>query len=404
MQTFTAKEYLQIDVASNFGLDKKDWDERLAWFAQNEANLEELTAQADEPALFFAGVQAYRQMQKGQPIGYPISLDATASGMQILSCLTGDRAAAELCNVVDTEHRRDPYTIIYEIMTQRIGEAAKISRENTKQAIMTSLYGSVAMPKQVFGDGMLYYTFLAVMGEQAPAVWELNQVMLDIWDPTVLSHDWIMPDNFHVHVKVMDQVREVIHFLNEPFEVSKRINRPVEGGRSLGANLTHSVDALVVREMTRRCMYDPQQINYAQGVLESGYAGSPDARDLKNPSGKKVKALWDHYKSSGYLSARILDDLHNHNVGHIDDPSVIQELISSLPKKPFNILSIHDCFRCHPNYGNDLRKQYNNQLHLLARSNMLGFLLSQILNRPITAGKADPHLFKDVLAANYALS
>ncbi len=137
MQTFSAKQYLQIDVASNFGLDKKDWDERLAWFAQNEPNLEELTAQADEPALFFAGVQAYRQMQKEQPIGYPISLDATASGMQILSCLTGDRAAAELCNVVDTEHRRDPYTIIYEIMTQRIGEAAKISRENTKQAIMT---------------------------------------------------------------------------------------------------------------------------------------------------------------------------------------------------------------------------------------------------------------------------
>lgn len=240
MQTFSATQYLQIDIASNFGLDKKDWDERLAWFAQNEANLEELVRQADEPALFYAGLTAYRAMEKGEPIGYPISLDATASGMQILSCLTGDRAAAELCNVVDTEHRRDPYTIIYEIMTERMGEASKISRENTKQAIMTSLYGSVAMPKQVFGDGALYYMFLAVMGEQAPAVWELNQVMLDIWDPTVLSHDWVMPDNFHVHIKVMDQQREIIHFLNEPYEVSKRINRPVEGGRSLGANLTHS--------------------------------------------------------------------------------------------------------------------------------------------------------------------
>lgn len=398
MQTFTAKEYLQIDVASNFGLDKKDWDERLAWFAQNEPNLEELTAQADEPALFFAGVQAYRQMQKGQPIGYPISLDATASGMQILSCLTGDRAAAELCNVVDTEHRRDPYTIIYEIMTQRIGEAAKISRENTKQAIMTSLYGSVAMPKQVFGDGMLYYTFLSVMGEQAPAVWELNQVMLDIWDPTVFSHDWIMPDNFHVHVKVMDQVREVIHFLNEPFEVSKRINKPVEGGRSLGANLTHSVDALVVREMTRRCMYHQPTIDFIVNFLD----GKTEKR-LESKDDLMVATMAKHHAESGYLSARILEHLNPGNAGHIDE-DLIWELLDSLPKKPFNILSIHDCFRCHPNYGNDLRKQYNNQLHLLARSNMLGFLLSQILNRPITAGKADPYLFKDVLAANYALS
>ncbi len=404
MELFTAKQYLQIDVASNFGLDKKDWDERLAWFAQNEPNLEELTAQADEPALFFAGVQAYRAMQKGQPIGYPISLDATASGMQILSCLTGDRAAAELCNVVDTEHRRDPYTIIYEIMTQRIGEAAKISRENTKQAIMTSLYGSVAMPKQVFGDGMLYYTFLAVMGEQAPAVWELNQVMLDIWDPTVFSHDWIMPDNFHVHVKVMDQVREVIHFLNEPFEVSKRINRPVEGGRSLGANLTHSVDGLVVREMTRRCMFHPPTIQHVIDVMRASGGCSPliDRSEMSKDD-LKVESLWEHYEKSGFLSARILEHIQPSNAGTFDH-EVVADLIQSLPKKPFNILSIHDCFRCHPNYGNDLRKQYNNQLHLLARSNMLGFLLSQILNRPITAGKADPHLFKDVLAANYALS
>jgi hypothetical protein len=398
VQTFTAKQYLQIDIASNFGLDKKDWNERLAWFAENEANLEELVPQADEPALFYAGMQAYRQMQKGQPIGYPISLDATASGMQILSCLTGDRAAANLCNVVDTEHRRDPYTIIYDIMTQRIGEASKISRADTKQAIMTSLYGSVAMPKQVFGDGMLYYTFLAVMGEQAPAVWELNQVMLDIWDPTVLSHDWIMPDNFHVHVKVMDQVREVVHFLNEPFEVSKRINRPVEGGRSLGANLTHSVDALVVREMTRRCMYHPPTINFVLGFL-----GEPTEKRLETKDDKMVKTLAKHYEDSGYLSARILDHINPENAGHIDQKA-IWELLDSLPRKPFNILSIHDCFRCHPNYGNDLRRQYNLQLHLLARSKMLGYLLSQILNRPITTEKADPDLFKDVLEADYALS
>ena len=398
MQTFTAKQYLQIDMASNFGLDKKDWDERLAWFAQHESNLEELVHLAEEPALFYAGMQAYRQMQQGQPIGYPISLDATASGMQILSCLTGDRAAAQLCNVVDTEHRRDPYTIIYEIMTQRIGEASKISRENTKQAIMTSLYGSVAMPKQVFGDGMLYYTFIAVMGEQAPAVWELNQVMLDIWDPTVLSHDWIMPDNFHVHVKVMDQQREVIHFLNEPFEVSKRVNRPVEGGRSLGANLTHSVDALVVREMTRRCMFHQPTVDFIVNFLD----GRTEKR-VESSDDQMVATLAKHYEKSGYLSARILEHLNPGNAGHIPE-AAIWELLESLPKKPFSILSIHDCFRCHPNYGNDLRWQYNNQLHLITKSNMLGNLLSQILNRQVTAAKADPNLFKDILAANYALS
>lgn len=157
---------------------------------------------------------------------------------------------------------------------------------------------------------------------------------------------------------------------------------------------------MLVREMTRRCMYDPTRISWLKTLIqEKKHWGTnkTTAADLK------VISLWKHYQESGFLSARILDDLNPDNGGHVN-MEVISELLESLPQKSFKILSIHDCFRCHPNYANDLRWQYNNQLHLLARSNMLGNLLTQILNRPITTGKADPDMFKDVLAANYALS
>lgn len=134
-QSFTGHEYLKIDIANSMGLDKLTWDERLNWFEVNEYQLETMVNQAAEPALFYAGVKAWRDVQAGNPIGYMISLDATSSGLQILAALTGDRSAAQLCNVVDTGKREDAYTAIYQAMLLQIGDTAKISRDAVKQAI-----------------------------------------------------------------------------------------------------------------------------------------------------------------------------------------------------------------------------------------------------------------------------
>lgn len=61
-------------------------------------------------------------------------------------------------------------------------------------------------------------------------------------------------------------------------------------------------------------------------------------------------------------------------------------------------------FRCHPNYGNDLRRQYNQILSDIAKSNLLSFILSQVLGQEFTAGKLDNDMWQDVLGAEYALS
>lgn len=403
MQTFTAREYLKIDVANSFGLDKKLWEERIDWFDQHEPMLLTLLDQAEEPAMFFSGIQAWHSVNNHEPIGYPISLDATASGLQILAVLTGDRLAAELCNVVDTGKRQDAYTAIYQRMLEVIGEAAKIERDDTKRAIMTSLYSSRRVPRDVFGEGMLLSVFYNTMRKSAPAAWDLNESFLEMWDKTVLRHEWVLPDNFHVVVPVMETVYETVHFQNKPYTVNYEVNQPVDQGRSLGANTVHSVDGMIVREMTRRCDYDPNQAQRILRWLFNHWEDETSTTPLTDPNSRMVQRLWALYQESGYLSARILDYLRPKNLRLVDRVEILH-LLNSLPKKPFRVLSTHDCFRVLPQYANDLRYQYNLQLKLIADSKLLQFLLRQILGIPVVIEPYDPTLGQDILQSNYSLS
>ena len=266
---------------------------------------------------------------------------------------------------------------------------------------MTAFYSSTAVPKTVFGEGALLDIFYETMKENAPAAWELNETMLAIWDPKKYSNDWVLPDNFHVHVKVMSTVSENVHFLNAPYEVQYSVNKPMEGGRSLGANMTHSIDGMIVREMARRCMYDPAHVQKLIDLLAQSWVVKE-----KGPYPEKdamVKKLHEHYKQSGFYSARIIEYLDEYNID-MTNYKALSDLLTSLPPKPFTVISVHDCFRCLPNYGNELRKQYNRILSDIARSNLLSFILTQLMGRDIVVQKIDPNLWVDILESNYALS
>ena len=400
MQTFSGLEYLKIDIANNFGLDKLSWAGRINWFDTNESNLDQLVNQADEPALFYAGVKAYRDVLANKPIGYMISLDATSSGIQLLAALTCDSRAASLCNVVDTGNRENAYQGLYNEMCRRAGATAKIDMDDVKQAVMTAFYASKAMPKKVFGEGALLDVFYDTLSSMAPASWELNEAMLALWNPTTLEHSWVLPDNFHVHIKVMSPVREKVHFKSEPYDVFYQVNAPMEEGRSLGANTIHSIDGMIVRELTRRCDYNPAKIDLLYKLIDEGNFGDPANTPLM---AHMTKVLWARYQESGYLSARILDYLTEDTLSLVN-PKEIKELLDTLPVAPFKVVSIHDCFRCLPHYGNDIRKQYNIQLQLIARSNMLQDLISQLVGRPVPITKMDPSLYQSIGKTNYALS
>ncbi len=405
MQLLTAKEYLKVDIANNYGLDKKTWDERITWFDENEANLLNLVDEAEESALFYAGLNAWKDMKAGKPIGYAVALDATSSGLQLLACLTGDRSAAELCNVVNymgengKPLRRDAYTVIYHKMLDILGEASRIKRSDTKQAVMTAFYGSEAKPKEVFGEGIRLKTFENVMETVASGPWALNKFLLQCGNPDANRYVWVLPDNFHAVIKVMVPEVQTVNFLGKPFDITRMVQGTEEKTRMLSANITHSIDGMVVREMLRRCNFDPKLVAYVRELCDIG----PSEYPVIEGNQEKTMEIWNHYEKSGFLSLSILDFLDPNTIALVDR-QVVADMIDTMPKKPFPVMTVHDCFRCHPNYGNDLRRQYNQILSDIAKSDLLGFILSQVLGQEFSAGKLDDSLWQDILEADYALS
>lgn len=401
MTQFTGMEYLQMDVAANFGYSKKTWSERLDWFKTNESQLESLIKQAKEPAMYYAAVKAMRKAQMGETVNYPVSLDGTSSGLQILACLTGDRKAALLCNVLNNNNlRMDAYKEIYERMLKALGTKAVLKADDVKQAVMTSLYGSQAVPREVFGDGSNQLAqFYKTMEAEAPMAWELNTAFLSMWDPNKDVNAWVLPDNFHAVIKVMGKTSEVVEFLGKTYSIDRMVQMPQKEGRSLGANVTHSVDGMIVREMTRRCDFDPIRVDAVRQALKGQMS---DFGKTTKDDEAMVALLWQHYQDSGFLSARILDHLGIDNMHHVDS-AVIEELLNSLPAKPFKILTIHDCFRCLPNYANDMRFQYAHQLAMIAKSNLLSFIISQIMGRYIPVNKGDLNMWKEIYDSEYAI-
>ncbi len=89
MKQLTGLDYIHIDIANAYGLDKSSWTDRLLFVAVHEDELESLVEDATEPMLMLKAIMALRDVQAGKPTGHNIFLDATASGLQIMACLSG---------------------------------------------------------------------------------------------------------------------------------------------------------------------------------------------------------------------------------------------------------------------------------------------------------------------------
>ena len=157
--------WLHVQIANCLGYDKEDLETRAKWVERNNEFLMQIAADpilhkdwwidCDDPWGFIA---ALLELQEANTLedptklksGLMIALDATNSGLQILSAWSRDEKAGRLCNLVPSDKKGDFYMTIADNIYDDIEEdnfwnteyLKSIRRKIMKRPSMTVWYGA----------------------------------------------------------------------------------------------------------------------------------------------------------------------------------------------------------------------------------------------------------------------
>lgn len=412
MKCFTGWQYLLIDLANHFGKDKDLFEDRIQWATDNLGNLEALADQAETKPLYLKAVMAIRKAQAGLPTGHMVGLDACCSGVQVMSALTGCIAGAEATGMIDPNVRADAYTKTTQVMQGILGAQIDVSRSDAKRALMTSFYGSKRTPKVIFGEKTdelaAFYEAAMIV---APGAWDLLQTLLASWQPYAMEHSWKLPDGFDSRVKVMQkkEVRiEVDELDHATFSYEFYENQGAKSGLSNVANLTHSMDAYILRCMHRRCNYDREMIEdvctlVGIALTTRALSGGGPVHEITDP---KVQYYVDQYNRSTIADVVIVPYLDPTTIYGLSTEHLQQLeriLRGMLVYQPFELVTVHDEFKAHANNMNHVRWQYREIMAEIAESEVLNDLLTQIHGYSWNFNKLSFNLAEQIRGSEYAL-
>lgn len=398
MNVYTGLEYLAIDIANNFGLDKVSFEERIDWFnreiepyvSKDSTNdyLWDIIPEImpDEPELFYAGLLAYRDTLAGKPTGYTISLDAVCSGVQCLAALSLDEPALKDTGLIGNE-RGDIYSAIYRDMVKTMGINAteaqiKAMRTSAKKAIVPMMYGSRRAPEREFPDEVERSAFLQAADKRMEGCLTLRNILMNCVDENATEYVWVMPDG-HTVVTPVTKRNWYETTLSDGFTFKWSI---YEKGTAKwfiknAANQIHSVDALIMREMVRRCNYDACKAFDTYNLL----LGVTTVEGGISQEFEKAMFLLD---KSEFVPTNIIEAINTtEEVNALPEwakEKLIGRLYLMLKYKPFDMLVVHDCFKVNANNGNYIRYWYKEIMAEIAESDMLYFLCGQLPNNPVT--------------------
>ena len=413
MKEYLPLDYLCIDISNHFGHDKLLFEDRIQWVKDNYTQLEQLADKADVKPLYLKAVYELRNVVAGKPTGHIVHLDATCSGIQLLSAMAGCAAGADATGLV-SHKRADAYTDVTremnKILQLRGMSTIVVPRADVKRAMMTSVYGSTAVPKEVFGEGDLLDIFYAAVAVVAPAAFELMTALLHTWQPYALQHSWVMPDNHHVMIKVLEQKEtriEVDELNHATFTTYVTVNQGTEKGVANVANVTHSVDAYVLRSVIRRASFDVKKVQEAYQILAADIDRRSEGYDpIEATITDELQTMLDIYKYSQMIDVSILDYIDETQVQFIPNELLIKlhnTVYEMLARGSSPVVTVHDSFGSLPSHCNTVRYWYKEICAELAESNMLAFLVSQITGKRVTYVKKSNDLGNKIRNSSYGI-
>lgn len=408
-------DYICIDLANCVGTqgsfrgDKELFEDRIKWVKDNFNYLEDFIEAAENKPQYIKALHALRETMLGNPTGHLIGLDASCSGIQLMSVMTGCIKGADATGLV-SQKRADAYTDVTTEMNSILKlkgfSSIEVKRDDIKRCVMTAGYGSTLVPKEVFGEGDLLTTFYQAASSVAKGAFELMPALLDSWQKNALSHNWVMPDNFHVNIKVMQTKEtriEVDELDHATFTTYVKINKGSEKGLANVANLTHSVDSYVLRSLVRRASFDVSKVNETVKLISNAIQHS---RDTVSTCDEALENMLNIYQYSGVLDVSIIDYINAENIGHVP-LALLVKLNATLGKMlelgSSPVLTVHDAYFSHANHCNAVRYWYKEILAELAESTILDFLVSQIVGEEVKWNKPVNNLAELIRNSNYGL-
>jgi len=286
--------WLYIATANVFGSDKETFDVRIKWVTDNLANLEEFTSKAEEPLLFAKHVRAIRNVESGLRIGIPIHMDATNSGAQLIGSLLAEADTLRDTNVIHNEDRQrmDFYSKVYEAFPD-LG----LSRKEIKSAVMPALFGSEAEPKKIFGEYVEH--FWKMLELNYPAVHWYIKMLPQLWRDDITEYKFTLPDGYKVYIPVTGFVYEqvTVEVLDGAINLGKEVIGCKSHSKCFLANIIHSIDAYVLRNIVKKC----EVYGIAITVIHDSFGTHPN--DMENV------AQWYREELSKIIEANLLPKL-----------------------------------------------------------------------------------------------